>query len=117
LFSKSKNNHEKQRNATLSFNTFNKINKKEYNRVKNESVNEIPDITKVILFFQENGALEIEAKKFFYYYDSKAWLIGKNIKMVNWKSGAMKWILSSISSIKEKPKVDGSNDKNYDIPL
>lgn len=117
LFAKSKTNQDKIPNTTLSFKSVNKNYNKEYKREQSVSENKNPELTEVIKFFQENGSVEIEAKKFFYYYDSKAWIIGKNIKMVNWHSGAMKWILSNIVSVKEQSKTEPSKDKNYDIPL
>ena len=40
-----------------------------------------------------------EAERFFLFYDSKGWMVGKN-KMKNWKSAASRWI-----SDKPKPKV------------
>jgi hypothetical protein len=38
-----------------------------------------------------------EATKFYFFYDSKKWMVGKN-KMVNWKSSASGWMLRNQAS-------------------
>lgn len=51
----------------------------------------IPTIEDVVLEFASRGSLKTEAEKFFYFYESKNWMIGKN-KMQKWKSAVAGWI-------------------------
>lgn len=59
-----------------------KINKKE----KSENF-QIPDINDIEYFFRD----KTEAANFFNFYESKAWMVGKN-KMKNWKAAASGWM-------------------------
>lgn len=50
-----------------------------------------PNIKEVESYFLEKGIGKVEANKFFYFYESKGWKVGKN-PMVKWKSAASGWI-------------------------
>ena len=45
-------------------------------------------------FFAEAGSTADEAGKFWYYYDSNGWMVGRN-KMKSWTSAAHKWIANT----------------------
>ncbi len=53
-----------------------------------------PTVTQILEYFKEKGWDETvakeEAEKFFNFYDSKNWMVGKN-KMSKWKSSASGW--------------------------
>ena len=48
-------------------------------------------ISEVIKYFQEKGSNKKEGERFFYYYESQGWKVGRN-KMKNWKMSASGWI-------------------------
>lgn len=75
----------------------------------------------VIDFFLEEKSTELEARKFWNFYESIGWKSGKSI-ITNWQASARKWILSSEQS-NDKPHVQKMNylhtnkNKKYDNPL
>ena len=78
-----------------------------------------PNLEEVTAYFFEKSALEIEAQKFFNYFESNGWKIGGRSPMKKWKAAANNWILNAD---KYNPKAQQSNlhlnqDKDYDIPL
>jgi hypothetical protein len=52
-------------------------------------------------YFREKGSSAEEAKKFFYFYESKNWMVGKN-KMKKWKSSAGLWISRNTENKKQE---------------
>jgi hypothetical protein len=48
-------------------------------------------ITEAIDYFKEKGSNKNEGEKFYYFYESKGWKVGKT-KMKNWKMSASGWI-------------------------
>jgi len=44
---------------------------------------------------------KLESTKFWHYYNSIGWKVGKN-KMINWKSAATKWITDDLAKLKSK---------------
>ena len=62
-----------------------------------------PSDIETVAYFESKGSTNIEAQKFWLFYDSKNWKVGKN-KMQKWKSSASGWITRN--------KADG---KNVDI--
>ena len=48
-------------------------------------------ISEVVAYFQEKGSTKREGERFFYYYESQGWKVGRN-KMKNWKMSASGWI-------------------------
>jgi hypothetical protein len=78
-----------------------------------------PNLEEITSYFREKSALEIEAQKFFNYFESNGWKIGGRSPMKKWKAAANNWILNAE---KYNPKAQQSNlhlnqDKDYDIPL
>jgi hypothetical protein len=51
---------------------------------------EIPTIDDIIFYFAENGN-QTEGQRFFDYYTSNGWMVGKN-KMKDWKAAARNWM-------------------------
>ena len=70
------------------------INKKEVIKKENKKrVREIfkkPEILEVSEFFVSLGSTEYEAEKFYDFYQSKNWQVGKS-KMKDWKAAARNW--------------------------
>jgi len=54
----------------------------------------VPEKQEVATFFAEAGSTTDEAGKFWYYYDSNGWMVGRN-KMKSWESAAHKWIANT----------------------
>jgi hypothetical protein len=72
---------------------------KNKNKTKNKSDKEVtttsrftpPTDIETVSYFQSKGSDNIEAEKFWNFYDSKNWFVGKN-KMKKWQSAASGWI-------------------------
>jgi hypothetical protein len=78
-----------------------------------------PNLVEITAYFREKFAPEIEAQKFFNYFEANGWKIGGRSPMKKWKAAANNWILNAE---KFNPKVQTSNlhlnqDKDYEIPL
>jgi len=68
---------------------------KEIKNIRNKELKENnifrpPTILEIKDFLKEKGITTIDADRFYYFYDSKGWLIGKT-KMKSWKSAIMTW--------------------------
>jgi hypothetical protein len=50
-----------------------------------------PTPEELVAYFQSKDSTAIEAEKFFHFYESKGWFVGKN-KMKVWRSSASLWI-------------------------
>lgn len=82
-------NHSNNKQRTKKEQQLNKGNKETKEKsIKKEFI--IPSKIEIHEYFKERGFPE-EAKKFYYFYDSKDWFINKN-KMKRWKSSAGGWI-------------------------
>ena len=60
-------------------------------KVKKEVKNRPKNIQESIQYFIEKGSSKALGEKFFYYYESQGWKVGKN-PMKNWKMAASGWI-------------------------
>lgn len=65
----------------------------DYNKTKSTRF-EPPTEEQVEMFFQAKGVMfpAEHAKKFYYFYGSKNWMVGKN-KMKNWQLAASRWAM------------------------
>ena len=63
-----------------------------------------PSLEDVKIFIEENQIKSFTAEQFWFHYDSKNWMVGKN-KMKNWKSAAAGW--ESRSKEESKENQDG----------
>jgi len=71
----------------------NKVNNKINNTYASAKLFKVPDLNNVIDYFTEKDHMG-EAEKFFNYYESNGWKVGKN-PMKNWKAAANNWINNS----------------------
>ena len=81
-----------------------------------------PDVGAVQTFFQEEKSSEIEANKFFNYFQSNGWKVGGKTPMQDWQAAARNWMLNAPTFAKTpNPPVPGqlntSDTKNYAEPL
>ena len=121
--------HTKNKNENNLLNNLENEEKKLRKKKKNQVDSTIPILENVISFFQENNHSQIEAEKFFNYFESNGWLVGGKTKMKNWKAAAKNWMLNSNKYSKptnrhpelvEGPKpnhLHSNQNKNYDEPL
>lgn len=63
-----------------------------------------PDIAEVKAYFAEKGGTNAQAERFFTYYESNGWRVGKN-PMKKWKAAASGWIS------RDKEQMSGYNRK------
>lgn len=63
-----------------------------------------PSIEELITVFKEKGFYDSEAHKFWNFYESKGWMVGKN-KMVSWKGAVGSWCSNKEPQMKSQ-KID-----------
>ena len=68
-----------------------------------ESLATKPNLEEAQTFFSENNFSEIEAQKFFNYFESNGWLVGGKTKMKDWKAAARNWMLNANKYANNKP--------------
>lgn len=64
------------------------------------------DVAEVAAYFKThglNGTADYEARRFFRFYDSKGWKVGKT-PMVRWRSAAANWIEGKVQTDDAKPR-------------
>ena len=61
-----------------------------------------PDIAEVKAYFAEKGGTNAQAERFFTYYESNGWRVGKN-PMKKWKAAASGWISRDREQHPDKP--------------
>ncbi len=72
-----------------------------------------PSIDECKDYFVEKGSTHLEAQKFFDYYESNGWKVGKN-KMKKWKSSASGWISRQSNFVQpNKPNQASSNVDDF----
>ena len=54
-----------------------------------------PTLEETQIYFLEKNFPEIEAQRFFNYFESNGWLVGGRTKMKDWKAAARNWMLNS----------------------
>lgn len=70
-------------------------------------------------FFLEMKSSDLEAEKFFNYFQSNGWKVGGKTPMRDWKAAARNWILNESKFRKESKQksLHATTDKNYGEPL
>ena len=54
-----------------------------------------PTLEETQIYFLEKNFTEIEAHRFFNYFESNGWLVGGRTKMKDWKAAARNWMLNA----------------------
>lgn len=62
---------------------------------KVEISKEIPSLEETQIYFLEKNFAEVEAQRFFNYFESNGWLVGGRTKMKDWKAAARNWMLNT----------------------
>lgn len=92
---------------------------KEYKNEKKKGSSRFkpPQVEMIIMYFQEKGITgtkgEMEANKFFDFYEAKGWMVGKN-KMKDWKAAVRNWIRGIDRYYKTK-KIDNEPDTDVEL--
>jgi hypothetical protein len=91
------------------------------NIISNKREGSIPNTDEIKNYFLEKNSSELEAEKFYNYFQSNGWLVGGKSKMKDWKAAARNWMLNSEKfSNKSVPQLNHlhvPNHKNYSEPL
>ena len=72
-----------------------------------------PSDIETVAYFESKGSTNIEAQKFWLFYDSKNWKVGKN-KMQKWKSSASGWITRNKADGKDVDILKISAESNWE---
>ncbi len=87
-----------------------------------------PTLEETQIYFLEKNFPEVEAQRFFNYFESNGWLVGGRTKMKDWKAAARNWMLNArkfdnrtnasvqteLKTINLNPKhLHVTNQKNY----
>jgi hypothetical protein len=62
---------------------------------KSESRPPKPTLEETQIYFLEKNFPEVEAQRFFNYFESNGWLVGGRTKMKDWKAAARNWMLNA----------------------
>ena len=72
---------------------------------------QIPEISELVEYFELRHSTEIEAAKFYNFYQSKNWMVGKS-KMKDWKAAANGWVLRNKTDFKNGGQKLDRTDQN-----
>ena len=94
---------------------------------KSEALINPPDRVAVQNYFRELKSSEIEAEKFYNYFQSNGWKVGGKAPMHDWQAAARNWILNAPAFSKPQPvskveqptpgQLNTTSSKNYAEPL
>jgi hypothetical protein len=68
-----------------------------------------PTPEELVAHFESKGSNSNEAEKFFNYYESNGWKVGKNA-MKNWKAASANWLKNNMTA---QPNQPGQTSDNY----
>lgn len=81
-----------------------------------------PTLEEAQIYFLEKNFTEIEAQRFFNYFESNGWLVGGRTKMKDWKAAARNWMLNARkfenktnASVQIEPKTINLNPKHLHV--
>lgn len=90
----------------------NKNDKNDKNDKKTTSRFTPPSDIETVAYFESKGSTAIEAEKFWLFYDSKNWMVGKS-KMKKWQSAASGWITRNKTETNGKDILKASSESNW----
>ena len=73
-----------------------------------------PSDIETVAYFELKGSTNIEAEKFWNFYDSKNWFVGKN-KMKKWESAASGWISRNKTETNKTDILQASADSDWHL--
>ena len=101
-------NHTEDENEDENINTDVVEIKKELAKNKNFK---IPEFSEIVEHFKFRNSTEIEAAKFYNFYQSKNWMVGKS-KMKDWRAAANGWVLRNKTDFKNGGQKLDRTDQN-----
>jgi len=109
-------NSREQKNDVKKYSSEKRLEKKK-SSAKRKKVP--PEETEVLQFFKSENYPEQEARKFYNYFRSVGWKVGKNKPMEDWEAAAHNWMLNAIryDEKKSSDNLHTSTDKDYGEPL
>jgi len=98
---------------------------KNKNKTKNKNDNKSKEISvtsrfspptdiETVSYFESKGSTNIEAEKFWLFYDSKNWMVGKS-KMKKWESAASGWITRNKQDDNKKDILQASANSDWHL--
>lgn len=86
---------------------------------KKEKTFEAPGLSEAVDFFKSENYPEVEARKFFYHFETNGWKVGGKTPMKNWHTAAHQWMLNTTryESESKSKSVKLNNNKGYGEPL
>jgi hypothetical protein len=117
----------KNRVKVVEFNGEKVPPKNKADNTKSEAIFTPPDIVAVQKYFIEQNNSEIEADKFYNYFQSNGWKVGGKAPMKDWQAAARNWMLNAPAFAKrqnvsktDQPtpgQLNTTSSKNYSEPL
>lgn len=96
-------------------------------KIKTKALATPPDIPSVHSYFLEQKSSEIEANKFYNYFQSNGWKVGGKTPMQDWQAAARNWMLNApafakpqkvMAAVQPTPgQLNTTPSKNYAEPL
>lgn len=75
-----------------------------------------PTLEETQIYFLEKNFPEVEAQRFFNYFESNGWLVGGRTKMKDWKAAARNWMLNTKKFKSRHPElVEGLNPNHLHV--
>ena len=75
-----------------------------------------PTLEETQIYFLEKKFPEVEAQRFFNYFESNCWLVGGRTKMKDWKAAARNWMLNAKKFKSRHPElVEGLNPNHLHV--
>lgn len=89
---------------------------------KGRQSSNIPKLGEVLEYFFQQNFPEIEANKFFNYFQSIGWLVGGKTPMADWQAAANNWMINAPKFLSNErtdrtQQLDNSAAKDYSEPL
>lgn len=76
-----------------------------------------PTLEETQIYFLEKNFSEVEAQRFFNYFESNGWLVGGRTKMKDWKAAARNWMLNAkkFNKSRHPELVEGLNPNHLHV--
>ncbi|MBK9285031.1 MAG: hypothetical protein IPM51_12055 [Sphingobacteriaceae bacterium] len=101
---------DKEKDKDININSLNNKSKE----IKREDNFQKPTENETIKFFKNQNSTEMEAGRFFAFYESNGWKVGKN-KMKDWKASARGWIMRNLTDKKTGKFQNGTSQDHLRI--
>jgi hypothetical protein len=78
-----------------------------------------PELDEALTFFKSEQYPELEARKFFFHFESNGWKVGGKSPMKNWQAAAHNWMLNvpKYDTVQKPNAIKLNTGKDYGEPL